>query len=98
FSALVFKVATACLVAIALTLGGLYAYNVVKSRPKETYIPPVNAPLVGMAKLHEYVAEEVNAAEGERLTGLGDTAWHSGSLDAALAHYTGAWQQNPTPA
>ena len=98
-AALIFKVATAALVVLALTLAGLYAWNALKQKVKEVYVPPTNAPLVALARLHELELppEARNPAQSAQLEAQGDLALHSGSVEQALQKYLSAWQANPTP-
>lgn len=98
-AALIFKVATAGLVVLALTLAGLYAWNALKQKDKEVYVPPTNAPLVALARLHELELppEARNPAQSAQLEAQGDLAMHSGSVEQALQKYLSAWQANPTP-
>ncbi len=97
-SSFIFKVATAALVSLAVFLAGLYAWNVMQ-KPKDVYVPPPNAPLVGSGKLHEYdpPREARRPKDAARISLEGDDAWHKGAMDFALSRYIAAWEADPQP-
>lgn len=97
-SSIIFKVATAALVLLALVLAGLYAWNVMQ-KPKDVYVPPPNAPLVNSGKLYEYdpPREVRRPQDAARIALEGDDAWHKGAMDFALSRYLVAWEADPQP-
>jgi serine/threonine-protein kinase len=97
-SSLIFKVATALLVLLALGLAGLYGYNVY-NKPKEVYVPHPNAPLAGTGQAYEYDPPRETRRPGDAVTlsNEGDDAWHKGAMDYALSRYLEAWNADPQP-
>lgn len=97
-SGLIFKIATAALVLLALGLAGIYAWNVMQ-KPKEVYVPPPNAPIVGSGKLFDYdpPRETRRPQDATRISLEGDDAWHKGAMDFALSRYIAAWEADPQP-
>jgi serine/threonine protein kinase len=97
-SSIIFKVATALLVVLALGIGGLYAWNMMQKKP-EVYVPPPNAPLTGSGRPFEYdpPREKRRPGESSRMGQEGDDAWHKGAMDFALSRYMDAWNADPQP-
>ncbi|MGV3624862.1 MAG: serine/threonine-protein kinase [Archangium sp.] len=97
-SGFIFKMATAALVLLALALAGLYAWNVMQ-KPKEVYVPPPNAPVVGAGKLFDYdpPREKRRPGDATKISLEGDDAWHKGAMDFALSRYIAAWEADPQP-
>ncbi|MBL8912439.1 MAG: hypothetical protein JNM17_17235, partial [Archangium sp.] len=97
-SSIIFKVATALLVLLALTIGGLYVWNTMQKKP-EVYVPPPNAPLTGTGRPWEYdpPREKRRATDATRIGQEGDDAWHKGAIEFALSRYLEAWNADPQP-
>ncbi|MFT3708744.1 MAG: serine/threonine-protein kinase [Archangium sp.] len=97
-SSIIFRVATALLVLLALTIGGIYVWNMMQKKP-EVYVPPPNAPLTGSGRPWEYdpPREKRRPGESTRIGQEGDDAWHKGAMDFALSRYLDAWNADPQP-
>jgi serine/threonine-protein kinase len=97
-SSIIFRVATALLVLLALTIGGIYLWNMMQKKP-EVYVPPPNAPLTGSGRPWEYdpPREKRRPGESTRIGQEGDDAWHKGAMDFALSRYLDAWNADPQP-
>ncbi|MFO0596123.1 MAG: serine/threonine-protein kinase [Myxococcaceae bacterium] len=97
-SSIIFRVATALLVLLALAIGGLYVFNMM-NKTKDVYVPPPNAPLTGTGKPWEYDPPKANRrpSDAVRLGLQGDESFHSGALDPALTWYLQAWNADPQP-
>ena len=97
-SSLIFKVATVLLVALALGLAGVYAWNSMQ-KTKVVYVPPANAPLTGSGRPWEYdpPRELRRPGDAARIASEADDAWHKGAMDFALSRYLAAWDADPQP-
>jgi serine/threonine-protein kinase len=95
-SSIIFKVATVLLVLLAISLAGLYGWNVIQ-RPKEVYVPPANAPLTGSGRPWEYdpPREKRRPGEGRSFASEGDEAWQKGAMEFALSRYLASWDADP---
>jgi serine/threonine-protein kinase len=98
-SGVIFKVATAVLVVLALGLGGVFAWTKYLRPPApERHVIPVNAPVPGVANhLHDPPAAQRQPAEAIRVALEGDEACLKGAYDYALSRYLDAWSKDPQP-
>jgi serine/threonine-protein kinase len=98
-AALVFKVATVLLVLLALSLAGLYVWQLLR-QPREVYVPPTEAHTsAGSGKevwAFQVNAEQRNVQEASNAVADGDRNMLNGRVDQARASYLRAWQNNPS--
>ncbi|MFZ5469214.1 MAG: protein kinase domain-containing protein [Myxococcota bacterium] len=101
----VFKVVTVALVLLALSLGGVYLYQLRFTGPAEPYEPPPNAPVqlsrqsAAAKPLYEadVPAPLRHPEKAVRLAREGDDAQERGLADLAAAKYKEAFENDPTP-
>jgi serine/threonine-protein kinase len=98
---LVFKVAVALLVLIAVALGALYAKRLFDRPQPERYVPPKNAPIPGPggpAWDEEVAVDKRRPADRARAEAEGDRYYQQRALAPARGKYLEAWRADPQPA